>query len=51
MNIKIIDKPDNGEFIVGKEYKVHDFVNSNFVFAYDEKGDIEAVYAYEFEWV
>ncbi len=51
MNIKIIDKPDNGHFTVGNEYKVYDFVSSNWVWAYDDKGNIEAVYAYEFEWV
>lgn len=50
MRIKIIAETTDGDFTVGKTYKV-DYVHNNVAFAYDNNEEIEAVYSYEFVWV
>ena len=47
MNIKITQQPDDGNFTIGNVYKVQ--MKSNmFVYAYDEDGNVECVYNYQF---
>lgn len=50
MKIKIIQKPDDGNFKVGEIYNVQ-MQSRMFVYAFDEDGDIECVYNYQYKWV